>query len=374
MKHILIIASYGPSLINFRLYLIKKLISKGYKVSVASPKDRFSDNLQKELKDLGVNINIFSLSRAGLNFFKNCKTIFEIFRIIQKSKPNIIISYTVKPVIYTGLVLKYFKKISYFPLITGLGYAFIHKKSIKHKIIKYFITKLYQKSLKNSSKIIFQNKDDQSLFSELKIIKDQNISNVVNGSGIDLNTYPLSDLPSKPVFLMISRLLVDKGVREYVEAAKIVRSRFSNARFQLAGSLDENPSGIMAKELQAWINEGDIEYLGEIKSVQSILRSCKYYVLPSYREGTPRSTLEALSTGRPIITTDVPGCRETVVHEKNGLLIPARDIASLTNAMIRLLEEKEEVIQNMAKESFLIAKNKFEVNKVNDSLFNIMGL
>ena len=374
MKHILIIASYGPSLINFRLNLIKKLISNGYKVSVASPKDRFSDNLQKELKDLGVNINIFSLSSVSLNFFKDFKTILKIFRIIQKSKPNIIISYTAKPVIYTGLVLKYFKKISYIPMITGLGYAFIHKESIKHKIVKYIITKLYQISLKNSSKIIFQNKDDQSLFAELKIIKDQNISYVVNGSGVDLNTYPLSDLPSKPVFLMISRLLVDKGVREYVEAAKVVRSRFSNARFQLAGSLDENPSGIMAKELQSWINEGYIEYLGEIKSVQSILRLCKYYVLPSYREGTPRSTLEALSTGRPIITTDVPGCRETVVHEKNGLLIPARDIASLTNAMIRLLEEKEGVIQNMAKESFLIAKNKFEINKVNDSLFNIMGL
>ena len=374
LKHILIIASYGPSLINFRLNLIKKLISKGYKVSVASPKDRFSDNLQKELKDLGVNINIFSLSSVSLNFFKDCKTILEIFRIIKKSKPNIIISYTAKPVIYTGLVLKYFKKISYFPMITGLGYAFIHKELIKHKIVKYIITKLYQISLKNSSKIIFQNKDDQSLFLELKIIKDQNTSNVVNGSGVDLNTYPLSDLPSKPVFLMISRLLVDKGVREYVEAAKIVRSRFSNARFQLAGSLDENPSSITAKELQSWINEKHIEYLGEIKSVQPILRLCKYYVLPSYREGIPRSTLEALSTGRPIITTDVPGCRETVVHEKNGLLIPARDIASLTNAMIRLLEEKEEVIQNMGKESFLIAKNKFEVNKVNDSLFNIMRL
>ena len=374
MKHILIIASYGPSLINFRLNLIKKLISKGYKVSVASPKDRFSDNLQKELKDLGVNINIFSLSSVSLNFFKDYKTILEIFRIIKISKPNIVISYTAKPVIYTGLVLKYFKKISYFPMITGLGYAFIHKELIKYKIVKYIITKLYQISLKNSSKIIFQNKDDQSLFLELKIIKDQNTSNVVNGSGVDLNTYPLSDHPSKPVFLMISRLLVDKGVREYVEAAKIVRSRFSNARFQLAGSLDENPSSITAKELQSWINEKHIEYLGEIKSVQPILRLCKYYVLPSYREGTPRSTLEALSTGRPIITTDVPGCRETVVHEKNGLLIPARDIASLTNAMIRLLEEKEEVIQNMGKESFLIAKNKFEVNKVNDSLFNIMGL
>ena len=318
MKHILIVASYGPSLINFRLSLIKKLILKGYKVSVASPKDRFSDNLQKKLKDLGVTINIFSLSSAGLNLFKDFKTIFEIYRIIKNSRPNIIISYTAKPVIYTGLVLKYFKKINHYPMITGLGYAFIDRDKIKHQVIKYLIIKLYKESLKSSVKIIFQNNDDQSLFLKLKIIKKKKISNVINGSGVDLNMYPLTNLPSKPVFLMMSRLLVDKGVREYVKAAKIVRSHFPNTRFQLAGYLDENPSSITFQELQSWIDEGHIEYLGDKKKVQPILKSCKYFVLPSYREGTPRSVLEALSIGRPIITTDTPGCRETVIHKKNG--------------------------------------------------------
>ena len=374
MKHILIITSYGPSLINFRLPLIKKLLSRGYKVSIASPKDRFSNNLQKELIELGVNINIFSLSRKGLNFFKECKTILEIYKIIQNSKPNVVISYTAKPVIYTGLVLKCFKGVSYYPLITGLGYAFIDRDSIKHKILKYLIIKLYRESLKSSVKIIFQNQDDQSLFYKLKIIMKKKLSNIVNGSGVDLNAYPLSSLPSKPVFLMISRLLVDKGVREYVGAAKIVLSRFSNVTFQLAGGLDENPSCITAQELQSWINEGNIEYLGEIKSVQSILKSCRYYVLPSYREGTPRSILEALSTGRPVITTDVPGCRETVVHEKNGLLVPAKDPVALANAMIRLLKEKDETIKKMVQESYLIAKDKYEINKVNQSMLDIMNL
>ena len=141
MKHILIIASYGPSLINFRLPLIKKLLSKGHKVSVASPIENFSGNLQKELKNLGIKINFFSLSNTGLNFFKDCKSILEIYKIIRNSRPNIIISYTAKPVIYTGLVLKCFKKISYYPLITGLGYAFIDKSSIKQKILKYLMIK-----------------------------------------------------------------------------------------------------------------------------------------------------------------------------------------------------------------------------------------
>ena len=173
---------------------------------------------------------------------------------------------------------------------------------------------------------------------------------------------------------MISRLLVDKGVREYVEAAKIVHSYFPNVTFQLAGNLDENPSAITAQELQSWIDEGNIEYLGEKKSVKSILKSCKYYVLPSYREGMPRSVLEALSTGRPIITTDVPGCRETVIHKKNGLLVPVKDPAALANAMISLLEESEEAIKKMALESYLLAKNKFEIGKVNKSMLNIMKL
>jgi len=374
MKHILIIASWGPSLINFRLPLIKKLLSRGHKVSVAAPIDNFSEVLQKKIIDLGVNVSIFSLSSKGLNFFKDCKSIFEIYKIIRKIKPNIIISYTTKPVIYTGLILKCFKKVSYYPLITGLGYTFIDRYSIKHKILKYFMVKLYREGLKSSKKIIFQNKDDQGLFFKLKIIRQKNLSDVVNGSGVDLNAYPLSSLPSKPVFLMISRLLIDKGVREYVEAAKIVRSRFSGVTFQLVGYLDKNPSGISANELQSWINKGDIEYLGEVKSVQSVLKLCKYYVLPSYREGTPRSTLEALSTGRPIITTDVPGCRETVIHEKNGLLVPVKDSVALANAMIRLLNETDKNIERMAKESFLIARNKYEINKVNQSMLNMMDL
>ena len=374
MKHILIIASWGPSLINFRLSLIKKLISRGHMVSVACPIDNFSEVLQKKIKELGVNVHFYSLSSKSYNFFKDFISILEVNKIIKNTMPNIIISYTSKPVIYTGLILKFFKKIRYYPLITGLGYAFIDRHSIKHKILKYLVIKLYKEALKSSTKTIFQNKDDVDLFLKLKIIRQKNCLDVVNGSGVDLELYPLSSLPSKPVFLMISRLLIDKGVREYVEAAKIVQSRFSGVKFQLAGYLDKNPAVISENELQSWISDGFIEYLGEIKSVQSILKLCKYYVLPSYREGTPRSTLEALSTGRPIITTDTPGCRETVVHGKNGLLVPIKDSVALANAMIKLLNETDQNIERMAKESFLIAKNKYEINKVNQSMTNIMNL
>lgn len=374
MKHVLIITSYGPSLNNFRLSLIKKIISRGHKVSVASPKNYFSDILQKELRSLGVNINIYNLSRTSLNILKDFKSILDIHKIIKYVKPNIVISYTAKPVIYSGLVLRCFKKIKYYPLITGLGYTFIERQSIKHKILKFLICKLYYEGLKSAAKIIFQNKDDRYLFYKLKIIKKKNLPKIINGSGVDLDTYPFSSLPSKPIFLMISRLLADKGVREYVKAAKIVRTHFPKVIFQLAGNLDENPASISLKELKSWINKGDVNYLGEIKSVQSILKSCKYYVLPSYREGIPRSTLEALSTGRPVITTDAPGCRETVVHRKNGLLVPIKDSIALANAMISLLNETDKNIKKMSKESYLIAKNKFEIKKINQRILKIMNL
>jgi len=375
MKHILIISSYGSSLINFRLNLIKDILSKGYKVSVAAPSNHFSNDEQKKLKDLGVKINKFFLSRIGYNLLKDIRTIYEIYRVIKNSKPDIIISYTSKPIIYTGIILKFFPKIIYYPLITGLGTPFTEIVSIKKNIFKCLISQLYKFALKSSYKVIFQNKDDLSLFLKLKIVRQKKKLFIVNGSGVDLNDYPLSILPSKPVFLMVARLLVFKGIREYAEAAKIVKSSYPNVTFQLAGGLDQSPSCISSSELKYYINQGNIEYLGEIKSAQSILKSCKFYVLPSYyREGIPRSTLEALSTGRPVITSDSPGCRETVIHEKNGLLIPVKNVEALANAMIRLLEEKEEVIQNMAKQSFLIAKNKFDVKKVNKKFIDIIGL
>ncbi|MDA7474076.1 glycosyltransferase family 4 protein [Candidatus Pelagibacter ubique] len=374
MKHILIISSHGPSLINFRLPLIKELLGKGNKVSVATPKYKFSDDLQNQLTDLGVNINIFSLSRSGLNFLQDYKSYREISLILNNCKPNIVISYTAKPVIYAGIILRNFPKIKYYPLITGLGYAFTADNTLKRTILKYLMIMLFRVGLKYAEKIIFQNKDDEDLFYKLNIIKQNNLTKVVNGTGVDLNIYPFSNLPSEPIFLMISRLLVDKGVREYVEAARIVRSRIPGTIFQLAGYLDENPSGIRLMELETWIKRGDIQYLGEIDSVQSILKSCKYFVLPSYREGTPRSTLEALSTGRPIITTDVPGCRETVIHKKNGLLVPPKNSKALAEAMISILNEKEETIQAMGKESYLIAKEKYQIEKVNKSILSIMGL
>ena len=375
MKHVLIIASYGPSLINFRFDLIKNLLSKGHKVSVASPRDSFPENLQKKLKDLGVKMKFFSLSRTNINLIENFRSLILIYKIIKNLSPDVVMSYTSKPVILTGLCLKFFSKIKFYPLITGLGTTFTKTNMIKFVFLKYLMIHLYRLSLKSSQKIIFQNKDDKILFLELKIINHKKTSYVVNGSGVNLSSYPLSDLPSKPVFLMISRLLISKGVRDYFESAKIVRESFSDAKFLLLGKLENNSLYIGRSELESWIDQGVIEYLGEVDSVVSILKSCRFFILPSYyREGVPRSILEALSTGRPIITTDTPGCRETVTHKKNGLLVQPKNPISLAKAMIKLIRENDDIIKKMAEESHIKAKDKFEINKVNKSMLEIMGL
>jgi glycosyltransferase involved in cell wall biosynthesis len=374
-KNILIIASDSFSLINFRGVLIKRLIDCGHRVTALLPQEKYNTNniIQKLIK-MKVSIKSYSLARAGLNIFQDYLSYKSIYSIISQCKPDVVIAYTAKPVIYSGMAMKHFPKISFFPLITGLGYTFTEGKGIKRRLIRQLMVILYRKGLKNAQKLIFQNSDDKEFFRKLKILPRKIPIHIVNGSGVDLDVYPFTPIPKKPVFLMLARLLIDKGVREYEEAARIVKNRFPEAIFQLAGSLDSNPSSISPKELKFWIKEGFIEYLGQIISVQKILASCRFYVLPSYREGTPRSILEALATGRPIITTDVAGCRETVRHGKNGLLVACKNSKSLADAMIRLLQEKESKIQSMGKASFILAKKKYDVKKVNKKLMSILNL
>ena len=374
-KHILIISSELFSLINFRSSLIKYLIDGGHRVTVLVPKEKYNTEVTiQKLKSMGVIFKSYSLSRAGLNPFKDYLSYKSICFVISQCKPDIVIAYTAKPVIYAGMAMRHFPKISFFPLITGLGYGFTEGDGLKRKLIRQLMIILYRKGLKNSKGIIFQNPDDERLFYKLKIIFKNMSSHIVHGSGVDLDLYPFSPLPKKPIFLMLARLLIDKGVREYAEAARIVKAQFPKAIFQLAGRLDSNPSTISSNELNFWINEGSIQYLGEISSVQKIIASCRFYVLPSYREGTPRSVLEAMATGRPIITTDTPGCRETVIHGKNGLLVPPKNSKSLANAMIQLLEETDDKTQSMGRESFILAKDKYAVERVNKDIINILNL
>lgn len=374
MKHILIISSYSYNLVNFRLQLIKKLINYGHKVTALVPVDKDYFKTIKKLTKLGVNCKSLILSRTGLNFFKDFFSYKFIYNALKNYSPDIVLAYNVKPVIYSGLAIKNFTNISFYPTITGLGYGFINGRGLKKFIINRILTFLYRIALKYSKKIFFQNSDDMRLFNQFNLISNKNHCYVVNGSGVDLKKFSYAKLPTKPIFLMLSRILVDKGVKEYVEAACIVKNKYPNAKFLLAGMIDSNPSALTLDELNLLNNRNFVKYLGEIYNVKKVIASCKYYVLPSYREGLPRSVLEALAMGRPIITTNVPGCRETVLHKTNGLLVNARSSKSLANAMIKILKKKNKEIKYMSKASLDLAKNKFDVEKINSYIFKLLNL
>lgn len=376
----MIVASYASSLINFRGHLIEELVSSGHVVIAAAPVPSTDYHIfLQQLKLRGASFFPIPISRGGVNLFADFLTFFSILRLCLSARPQLVLAYTIKPVIYSGLAIlciRRFCRIRFVALITGLGYAFISNQSTSfmRRFLRQIVCLLYRFALIPVSDVVFQNPDDQATFVDLNIIPSSSCTHRVYGSGVDLSLYKPQPLPSAPIFLMLARLLVDKGIREYISAARQVKLTFPNCTFCLAGMLDHNPTSISQAELDSWISDGVIEYLGNLHDVRTALSSCKFFVLPSYREGTPRSVLEALATARPIITTDVPGCRETVVHARNGFLVPPRDVGALAEAMIKMLNTAEPKILDMAQESLSLACQKYDVHKVNSHLLTILNL
>lgn len=372
-KKILIICSYPDSILSFRGPLICQFLKNDFEVHIACP-NLTNNPISNELRNLNVNLHDLFLSRTSLNPFKDIKTIFNLFTIIQRIKPDKVFMYTVKPVIY-GSIISSMARVKYlFPMITGLGFAF-HNQIGKKNFLQIFTSKivkfLYFIALKNSSKIFFQNQDDYNQFLTDRIINVNQKYFITNGSGVDTDFFQYSPITNKNVFLCISRLLVSKGIREYVFAAKEIKKTNQNARFLLAGWIDDNPDSIDLKELNQWIENKDIEFLGKLNNqieVKKAISQCSVYVLPSYREGTPRSVLEAMSMGRPILTTDVPGCRQTVEIGSNGLLVPSMDELSLIQGVNFFLANKNK-IDEMGNNSRELALSRFDAKIVNNAIF-----
>ena len=371
-KTLIIVTNSSSNVINFRGNLIKKLVKENFNVRVIIPKSNYSKKFEQKVLDLGAKVSTIPLDRTGMNPFVDFLTYLSLKLSFKKFNPDYILSYTAKPNIYSGLALGKKSKIKFFPNLTGLGYGFTENFQFKRIIINYILKKLYKLSLKFSSGIIFQNPDDEELFKSLNIVKNKK-TYVVNGSGVDLGYYSPTSLPSKNIFLMLSRLVIDKGVIEYCEAAREIRKKYPEIIFNLAGSFDPNPSAIKYKQLKTFIDNKDVHYLGHVNDVREILNNCKFYVLPSYREGTPRSILEAMSIGRPIITTNTTGCKETVLNGVNGLLVPIKDKKSLVLAIEKLLKLDDKKIRDMANESIKLARQKYDVRKVNAHILEIIN-
>ncbi|PSW57450.1 glycosyltransferase family 4 protein [Photobacterium leiognathi] len=366
--NIAIIGAFPRSLINFRGGLIK-ILAQQYKVNaIASGAIDYEVEL---LSSLGATYLNCPIQRNGLNPIKDIVTCLSISRIINIHEIDIVLAYTVKPVIWGGIASRLVGARHFYAIITGLGYAF-QKGGIAKNLLNSLVKFLYRVALKKSKGVIFQNRDNMQVFIDEEIVP-QDKCFLVNGSGVDLSHYQVSPLSPKPHFLLIARLLGDKGIREYVKAAKIVKQQYPEAVFELVGPEDPSPDGIKLNEVNKWVSSGAIEYSGATTDVRPFIENCSIYVLPSYHEGMPRTVLEAMAMGRPILTTDVPGCRETVVNGENGWLVEKANVEQLVERMVWFIENQNQW-PVMGKKSHTMANEKFDVHQVNAEILKIMGL
>jgi len=369
-KRILIIASFAKSLIWFRGDFIKHLIQNGYHVFTAAPE--YTDADLKALKIIEAVPIEFNLQRTGLNPFKDLKSISELKSIIKYNKIDLVFPYTVKPVIY-GSMAANSCKVPVISLITGLGYTFTGL-SFKAKILQRINEMLYKLSIRKNKVIVFQNTDDHQLFLDRNVISKQQKVAFVSGSGVNLNQFKFSEknVTEHVSFLLVARLIEEKGIKLYLESAKILKSKYPKAEFHLIGSTGTTPSAISKDEINELHDQGVIIFHGRQSRIEEHLHKRDVFVLPSYyREGLPRTTLEACACGNPIITTDSVGCREAVKEGINGFLIEPRNLEALINRMEYFITHPEK-IKEMGINSRNYAEERFDVNIINNDLLQII--
>jgi glycosyltransferase involved in cell wall biosynthesis len=372
---VLLLGSAPRSLINFRGPLIEALLARGHEVHAAAPFEASDEAIRKELRSLGAAVHSFPLHRTSISVLSDARALLSLVGLLRRTAPNVLIAYTIKPVIYGMLAASAAGTTQRFAIITGLGYLFTDDKNARRRFTLPVARSLYRRAFARTDKVFFQNPDDEALFRRLNILPSGLPSVIVNGSGVDISLFHVTPFPKLPVtFLMMARLIGAKGIREYAAAAAKVRRRHPEVRFLLAGGRGDEPDSIGQSELDGWEREGTLHWLGRLDDVRPAISAAHVLVLPSYyREGIPRSILEAMAMGRPVITTDSPGCRETVNHGENGLLVPARDVAALADAISRFANHPL-MIEGMGQAGRRIAERKYDVDKVNSIMLAEMGL
>ncbi len=333
-KRIVLSANSDWNIANFRLGLIRALRGAGYEPVVIAPQDPAAD---ARMRELGVERFSVRIERSGANPFSDLQLFAHYRRLLKQLRPAAYLGFTIKPNIY-GSLAAVSLGISAIPNVSGLGTAFIREGPLQQ-----IVTRLYRMAFRRVPVVFFQNEEDRQLFLDRRIVRREQ-ARVLPGSGVDLERFgPAPQSANPAIFLLIGRLLGDKGVREFVEAARLLGPELPNARFQLLGPIDEgNRTAISRSELDSWVTEGAIEYLGITDDVRPFIAAATAVVLPSYREGLPRSLLEAAAMARPLVATDVPGCRDVVCDGVNGFLCTLGDPASLAGAMRKLAELQPE--------------------------------
>lgn len=371
-KKVVLVGPSAKAILNFRRDLILEIIKLGHDVSVITSSKDLDKSSEKILRGMGVDFYAFPLRRSGFNIFIDLYSIIKLYQIIAHIRPDFVLSFTIKSVIWTGLISNIYRKFKFFALITGLGYAF-NAETLGKYPLKLFATMLYRVALLSAEGVIFQNKDDLSFFKKQRIARKKECF-LVAGSGVNLDFFQY--LPPKKTnlkFIMVARLLRSKGVIEFCSAASIMKKRYPDFTFMIVGAVDPSPDGLSLSEIESFKKAGAVEFVGEVQDVRSYIESSHIFVLPSYHEGMPRSSLEAMAIGRAILTTDIPGCRDTVIEGLNGYLIKPKSLSSLVEGM-ELMVASKDVLETMGLESRKIAENFFDSKHVNQDMVTIMKL
>lgn len=332
-KRIILVANSTWNIYNFRLNLIRKLISDGHELMVIAPVDEYLE-YKENFPDVK-HIPMKTMGRDSTNPIRDLLLLIELYRKYNWLKPDLILHYTNKPNIYGGFASR-FLKIPSVAVVTGLGYSFINKGLLNH-----IVRSLYKLSGKSHQRFIFENEDDKALFIKENIVESKNAYSV-KGCGVDTSYYlPFTNgqIKENVTFTFIGRLLYDKGIIEFISAAKKIKEKYPKSTFEVIGEFDaDNPSNIDSDHLVTWMEKGIIEYKGFVRDIRPLLKHSDCVVLPSYREGMPRTLLEGMSMGKAIITTDVPGCRETVEDNKNGFVVPVKNVDALADAFEKFIQ------------------------------------
>lgn len=371
MLNVLIVAGNARSLIANRGDLIEDMKLRGWSVAAAVP---CADYLS-EVESLGIPVYRFAMGRAGMNPLDDVKTLLSLRKIIKECKPEAVFGYNIKPVIYGSLAARSAGVQRIYSMITGLGHVFSSEENSKRHV-RFLASLLYRFAFLYNKKVFFQNPDDLSEFVERRVLKDSNKAVRVYGSGVNMEQYAPVVLPDdKVVYLYVGRLLREKGITEFCEAAAQIKANYPQARFLAVGPHDPTlPHSCSNSDIERWRSEGVVEFVGGVPDVRPWIERSMVFVFPSYyREGTPRCVLEAMSMGRPIITTDSPGCRETVIKGENGFLVPPRDAQAVATAMQHFLDDPK-LASQMGQASIRLVEEYYDVRKVNRVIINTMEL
>lgn len=374
MTRLAVISNQAFSLVNFRGPLIRALTDVGVQVYALAPD--YDADTRAGVVALGAQPVDYSLSRAGMNPLYDGLDVLRLVRLLRRLQPDVTLSYFIKPVIYGTLASWLARVPRRYAMIEGLGFVFTdggQRLPLRRRLLRAAVRGLYRAALARAQRVVFLNREDIDDFVRSGLVAEDKVC-CLGGIGVDLTEWsPVPAVTMPLTFVLVARLLREKGIVEYVEAAARVRHQHPDVRFVLLGGLDPNPGGLSQAELDAWVRAGLVEWPGHV-AVRPWLAKASVFVLPSYyREGVPRSTQEAMAMARPVITTDAPGCRETVLEGENGFLVPIRDVDALVERMLAFAREPA-LIETMGRRSRALAEARFDVRRSNAELIRIMEL